>query len=266
MLRKYSNTRSLGDNIKLGVLTAIVAGMVNVASFMLFYSFSSNVTGYFAILASEVSQNNYYQIAIVLLWIMSFFLGSFISNFIVIHFNRRNTYLAHAIPIMLELICILGVAIYGTSFYKGTLFETELMLMILLLSMGLQNGLTASISNFAVKTTHLTGATTDLAILFSMFTHKKYRNNKDMKDKAKLLISIFSSYLLGAFIAAFLYQSLKFNVFFIVVAFLTIVIFYDLSKIYKFNRSLKVYKLKKQEAEQQKPDNIRSNSKQVAIS
>lgn len=266
MLRKYSNTRSLGDNIKLGVLTAIVAGMVNVASFMLFYSFSSNVTGYFAILASEVSQNNYYQIAIVLLWIMSFFLGSFISNFIVIHFNRRNTYLAHAMPIIMELACILAVAIYGTQFYKGTLFETELMLMILLLSMGLQNGLTASISNFAVKTTHLTGATTDLAIVFSMFTHRKYRNNKAIKDKAKLLISIFSSYLLGAFIAAFLYQSLKFNVFFIVVAFLTVVIFYDLSKIYKFNRSLKAYKSKKQDVAQQSSNSIESKSKQVAIS
>lgn len=266
MLRKYSNTRSLGDNIKLGVLTAIVAGMVNVASFMLFYSFSSNVTGYFAILASEVSQNNYYQIAIVLLWIMSFFLGSFISNFIVIHFNRRNTYLAHAMPIIMELACILAVAIYGIQFYKGTLFETELMLMILLLSMGLQNGLTASISNFAVKTTHLTGATTDLAIVFSMFTHKKYRNNKAIKDKAKLLISIFSSYLLGAFIAAFLYQSLKFNVFFIVVAFLTVVIFYDLSKIYKFNRSLKAYKSKKQDVAQRSSNSIESKSKQVAIS
>ncbi len=247
MLRKYSNSRSLGDNIRLGALTAIVAGMVNVASFMLFYSFSSNVTGYFAILASEVAQQNYYQIAIVLLWLMSFFGGSFISNFIVIHFNHKSTYLAHAIPIVLELLCILGVAIYGTHYYKETLFETELMLMILLLSMGLQNGLTASISNFAVKTTHLTGATTDLAILFSMFTHKKYRNNQGIRDKAKLLVSIFVSYLLGAFVAAFLYQGLKFKVFYIVAIFLFIVILYDLSKLYKFNRTLKQYRNKRKQ-------------------
>jgi len=168
-------------------------------------------------------------------------------------------------PIILELFCILGVAIYGTRFYNGTLFETELMLMILLLSMGLQNGLTASISNFAVKTTHLTGATTDLAIVFSMFTHKKYRNNKAIKDKAKLLISIFSSYLLGAFIAAFLYSSMKFNVFFIVVAFLTVVIFYDLSKIYRFNRSLKIYRAQKKDATET-TNSIESKSKHIAIS
>lgn len=245
MLRKYSNTRSLADNIKLAVLTAVVAGMVNVASFMLFYSFSSNVTGYFAILASEVAQKNYYQIAIVLLWLMSFFFGSFLSNFIVIHFNRKSSYFAHAIPIVLELICILAVAIYGNTLYKGTLYETEVLLMVLLLSMGLQNGLTASISNFAVKTTHLTGATTDLAIVFSMFTHKSYRNNQAIRDKGKLLISIFASYLSGAFIAGFLYQSLKFNVFFIVAFFLFIVVVYDLNKIHKFNRSIKQYRARK---------------------
>lgn len=263
MLRKYSNSRSLGDNIRLGALTAVVAGMVNVASFMLFYSFSSNVTGYFAILASEVAQQNYYQIAIVLLWLMSFFGGSFISNFIVIHFNQKSAYLAHAVPIVLELLCILGVAIYGTQFYKGTLFETELMLMILLLSMGLQNGLTASISNFAVKTTHLTGATTDLAIVFSMFTHKKYRNNQDIRDKGKLLIAIFSSYLSGAFIAGFLHHPLQFKVFYIVAVFLFIVIIYDLNKLYKLNRTLKQHR--NRHNGQEKPKNDGSSDNIVAV-
>jgi uncharacterized membrane protein YoaK (UPF0700 family) len=174
MLRKYSNTRTLSDNIKLGTLTAFSAGMVNIASLLIFFSFSSNVTGHYAILAAEVVRGNIYQVAVVLGWIFLFFFGSFVSNLIVIHFNKINMYVAHAAPIVLEILCLMIVGIYGQFFYEETLIETEILMALMLFAMGLQNGLTASISNFAVKTTHLTGTTTDLGILFSMFTKKSF--------------------------------------------------------------------------------------------
>ena len=55
MLRIFSNSRTFTDNLKLGVFTAIIAGMVNVASVVLFYSFTSNLTGHFAIFAQEIA-------------------------------------------------------------------------------------------------------------------------------------------------------------------------------------------------------------------
>lgn len=231
MLRKFSNSRTLEDNIKLGALTAFSGGMVNVASLLIFFSFSSNVTGHYAILASEIVKGNLYQTGIVFAWIFLFFFGSFLSNLIVIHLSKINTYLAHSLPLILEIICLMSVGIYGQFFYLETLFETEIMLGIMLFAMGLQNGLTASISNFAVKTTHLTGTTTDLGILFSMFTKKEYRENKELRGKAKLLSTIAIAYLGGAIISGFLYFYTGFKVFYIVSVFLTIVISYDLYKI-----------------------------------
>ncbi|RQO32516.1 DUF1275 domain-containing protein [Taibaiella sp. KBW10] len=251
MLRKYSNSRTLSDNIKLGGLTAFVAGMVNVASFLLFFSFTSNVTGYFAVMIAELIKGNLYQFVIVSLFIASFFVGSFISNFIVIHFNKRNAYLAHAMPIILEMACLLFVGVYGSYYYKDSLIETEVLLMLMLFAMGLQNGLTASISNFAVKTTHLTGATTDLAILFSMFTHKEYRNKQHIKDKAKLLLSIFSAYLLGALVSSLAYSVLKFQVFYVVSLFLLFVIAYDFYKIRSVSFLLKIRKRKTEELQEE---------------
>src|SRR5690606_19285412 len=168
MLRKYSTNRTLGDNIKLGVLAALAAGMVNVASFIIFLSFSSNVTGYFAILATELSSGNWQQFLLVGFWVFLYFFGSFISTYMVISLFSNNTYLAHAIPLILEIICLLMVGIYCNYYYNETLLESEILLSLLLFSMGLQNGLTTSISNFQVKTTHLTGATTDLGVLASM--------------------------------------------------------------------------------------------------
>lgn len=231
MLTKYSNSRTLKDNIRLGTLTGIVAGMVNVLSCLMFFSFTSNVTGYFALIMAELSKGNFYQFAVVSFWILAFFSGSFLSNFIVIHFNKKNAYLAHATPIILELLCLLFVGVYGNQYYSETLIETEVLLLIMLFAMGLQNGLTASISNFVVKTTHLTGATTDLAILLSMSTHREYRDNPEIKNKAKLLLSIFLSYVIGAFIASVAYSFVKFKVFYVVSLFLFVVILYDLYKI-----------------------------------
>jgi len=231
MLRKYSSSRSHSDNIKLGTLSAFCAGMVNIGSLLLFLSFSSNITGHYAILASEIVKGNLYQIAVVFLWIFLFFFGSFLSNLSVIHL-QKNTYLAHAIPLILEMACLISVGIYGEGFYAETLYETEFLMAILLFAMGLQNGLTASISNFSIKTTHLTGTTTDLGILFSMFTKKEFRQNKMLKEKASLLLYIVAFYLIGALAAGFTYSFLGFRVYYLVSIVLAVIIVYDLSKLH----------------------------------
>lgn len=231
MLRKFSNTRTLKDNINLGILTAFTAGMVNVGSLLIFFSFSSNVTGHYAILAAEVVRGNIYQVAVVLGWIFLFFFGGFVSNLIVIYYNKINMYLAHATPIILEIICLLIVGFYGQFFYEETLVETEILMALMLFAMGLQNGLTASISNFAVKTTHLTGATTELGVLFSMFTKKEYRENEALRGKAKLLLSTAFFYVFGAIVAGYTYLYVDFKLFYVVSLFLIVVIMYDFYKI-----------------------------------
>ncbi len=231
MLRKYNNSRSLKDNIQLGVLTAISAGMVNVASLIVFFAFTSNVTGHYAILAGEIAKGQWYQVAVVFSWILLFFLGAFLSNFIIINLNRKNAYLAHALPLVLELLCLLSVGTYGQYFYRETLTETEVMVALMLFAMGMQNGLTASISNFAVKTTHLTGLTTDLGILFSMFTQKEFRQNAELVGKAKLLSAVAVSYLSAGVVSALLYTHLQFGVFYVVSGVVVVVIFYDYSRL-----------------------------------
>ncbi|HLO44605.1 MAG TPA: YoaK family protein [Leadbetterella sp.] len=231
MLRKYSNSRTIADNIKLGSLTAFSGGMVNIASLLIFFSFSSNITGHYAILAAEIVKGNTYQITVVFGWILMFFLGSFVSNQLVINFNKKSTYLAHSLPILMEIICLAIVGYYGQFFYRETLFETEILLMVMLFAMGLQNGLTASISNFTVKTTHLTGLTTDLAILVSMFTKKEFRNNEELVNRCKLLLSIMVAYVTGAIVSGYIYQALEFKVFYVVCSFLLVVLGYDFYKI-----------------------------------
>lgn len=222
----------MGDNIRLGTLTAFTAGTINIASLLIFLSFTSNVTGHYAILAAEISKGNWTQVAVVGGWIFLFFFGSFLSNLIVISFNKRSKYFAHAMPIVLEILCLLFVGIYGQFYYQKTLEETEYLVALMLFATGLQNGLTASISNFSVKTTHLTGTTTDLGILFSMFTQKKFRKNGELVGRAKLLMSIMLAYVCGAVFSGLTYYYLEFRVFYVICLCLLVVIGYDAYKIH----------------------------------
>ena len=221
----------MGDNIRLGTLTAFTAGTINIASLLIFLSFTSNVTGHYAIFAAEISQGNWTQVAVVASWIFLFFFGGFVANLSVINFNKKSKYFAHAFPIILEILCLLSVGIYGQFYYQKTLGETEALVALMLFATGLQNGLTASISNFSVKTTHLTGTTTDLGILASMFTQKKFRKNPELIARAKLLMSIMAAYVLGAIFSGLTYYNLEFRVFYVISVCLLVVIGYDFYKI-----------------------------------
>ncbi|MDN3709819.1 YoaK family protein [Myroides ceti] len=110
---------------------------------------------------------------------------------------------------------------------------------LLLFAMGLQNGLTASISNSAIKTTHLTGLTTDLAILLSMFTKKRYRRDVTLQKKAQLLGSIMFFYVAGGIITGLFYYSIHYYTFYVVCAVLGVIILYDY---YKLSMMKYVYK------------------------
>lgn len=232
MLRKYSNSRSLEDNMKLGVLTAFTAGMVNVASLILFFSFTSNVTGHFAILAEEIAAGKWFQVVVVFSWILLYMFGAFLSNFIVIHGRSRHSFLSHSLPLIIEMLLLLGVGFYGTFFYDETLIETEILTALLLLSMGMQNGLTASISNFSVKTTHLTGLTTDVGIHLSLVTKRSYRKNPAVINKLKLMGAIATAYLTGGVIAGSITLFFEFKVFFYICITILFIIFYDITKMY----------------------------------
>lgn len=229
MLKKLSRGRTFRDNLKLGTLTAFSAGMVNVTSVVIFFSFTSNVTGHYAILAQEISKGNWYQAAVVFAWIGFFFLGNFTSNILLIH-TKGGRYPVHTFPLLLEILCIVFTGIYLQVYYMETLKETELLVALMLFAMGLQNGLTASISNSVVKTTHLTGITTDLGVLFGLFTKMENRQDPELVQKAKLLLAILIAYMAGGVFAGSAFIKIQNNVFFLVGLVLLIIALYELYK------------------------------------
>lgn len=245
MLRKSKSKRTVNHNLQLASTTATAAGMVNVASVIAFFAFSSNVTGHMAIFAEEIVKGHWHQVSIVFAWLFAFFFGAFLSNFILISFNHFNGYLTHSIPVALEIIVLGVIGFYGDKYYMETLRETEFLVMGLLFAMGLQNSLVATISGGAVKTTHVTGLFTDLGMEVSMYLNPKFRTDKQLLDKLNLHLVVAGFYFGGGVLGGFLFLQYGFKVFYAVCLVLFIVLLFDyyvLAK-YKFLRkSDKYYK------------------------
>ena len=203
-LLQTSTRRTHDADLGLGASTAVVAGFVNVCSVMLFFAFSANVTGHAATLSEELVKANWYQAWVVLAWMAMFLLGAFVANLSVSRVGARNVVLGHGAPLLLQSLVLAAVGHYGQRHYQETLWETELLVGLLLLSMGLQNGTVASVSNSVVRTTHLTGLFTDLGMELSLLLRRAGRQDERLRFRFTLHASILVAYLLGGVLGGLL--------------------------------------------------------------
>jgi uncharacterized membrane protein YoaK (UPF0700 family) len=240
MLRQKNKQRKQVHNLRLARYTSIAAGMVNVASVIAFFAFTSNVTGHMAIFAEEIVKGHWTQVMIVFSWLFLFLLGAFTSNFLIHSLEKNGTYLAHAAPVILEIIVLTGIAFYGHVFYQDTLRETEYLIAGLLFAMGMQNSLVATISNGKVKTTHLTGLFTDLGMELSMYFNPKYKTDKSLLEKLHLHLVILGYYFGGGIIGGVLFLQIEFITFYCVSVVLLIVLYYDLRNLIRFKAQKKL--------------------------
>ena len=228
MFKHRGKTRTLTHNLKIASLLSFVAGIVNVVGFLSVERLTTNVTGHFAFLVSEVRNLNFWGALIFFLYILFFFLGSFCSNFIVETVSRKNERYMYIIPAIIEMVIITAVAIFGRYLILNA---PDLIACSLLFAMGLQNSLVTSISNAVVRTTHLTGLFTDLGIeLSQLFFYKEQEQRKKLFSSIKLRLSIISFFFLGGLLGGESYSILKLHTLLLGSLVLTVGLIYDYVK------------------------------------
>lgn len=207
MFRHKGNTRTLQHNLKLASLLSFVAGIVNVAGFLAVQRLTTNVTGHFAFFVDEIFKLNFWQGFIYFLYILFFFLGSFVSNLIVEIISKKSDRLIYIIPTIIESLILFLVAIFGQFLISQ---NPNLLAFSLLFAMGLQNSLVTTISNAAVRTTHLTGLFTDLGIELSQLFFYKQKDQKDkLHSSIKLRLTIITFFFFGGILGGIFYSTLK---------------------------------------------------------
>ncbi len=229
MLRHFGAKRTYVHNVKLASLLCMVAGFVNSAGFLGFSVLTTNVTGHAALFAERLAMEDWKTARVVALWMFLFLAGAFVSSLIV-SFMGRNQRFSYVIPIMIEVLVLLAVALFGYR-YDHSLIAKEIFAGGLLFAMGIQNSLVSIVSGSAVRTTHLTGTFTDLGIEIAQLFQKDTINATALKTKIKLRLVIVFFFMSGALAGAYLFHYFSFRVFFIPASILLFTLIYDVYRI-----------------------------------
>jgi uncharacterized membrane protein YoaK (UPF0700 family) len=210
MFSHTGKNRTLQHNLKIASLLSFVAGIVNVAGFLAVQRLTTNVTGHFAFFVDEIFKFNFWEGLIYFLYILFFFLGSFLSNVTIEVVSKINDKLIYIIPVVFESIILLLVAFFGEILITK---NPNILAFSLLFSMGMQNSLVTTISNATVRTTHLTGLFTDLGIeLSQLFFYKEEKQKLKLLSSIKLRFTIISFFFLGGLFGGVFYNFLKLHV------------------------------------------------------
>jgi uncharacterized membrane protein YoaK (UPF0700 family) len=219
MLRHLGTKRTYSHNVKLASLLGITAGFVNAAGFLGFTVLTTNVTGHAALFAERIALQDWMTARVVALWMFLF-----VSRI------GRNQQFSYTIPILLEMMILLLVALSGHR-YDQSLVAKELFAGSLLFAMGLQNSLVSMVSGSVVRTTHLTGTFTDLGIELAQVIQKGREDRPGLVSRIKLRSAIIFFFMSGALCGAYLFNVVSFYAFLVPVAILLYTLLYDVLRV-----------------------------------
>jgi uncharacterized membrane protein YoaK (UPF0700 family) len=157
--------RSARQNRFLAGYLALIAGYVNSAGFVLVGSFTSHVTGSVGRVAEDLVRSDYHAGVRALLLVVAFFSGAFIASSLLQTSFFQTRPRAYAMALFVEASLLAFFALIDEtvlSLDSPRLMDAKAS--VLCLAMGMQNSLVTLISEARVRTTHLTGVATDLAI------------------------------------------------------------------------------------------------------
>jgi uncharacterized membrane protein YoaK (UPF0700 family) len=200
MFRHKGNRRTFSHNLRLACFLSFIAGIVNITGVLAVATLTTNVTGHFAFFAEEIALKNYSKAFTIVSYIAFFLFGAFVSNLMVEIALLKKPRMAHAFPMLLEILLLVFV---GLSYR----LHPNYIAYFLLFAMGLQNALVTKISQSTIRTTHLTGLFTDLGIeLSQLFFYKKPDELKRLTRNILLRLSIIFFFFLGGVLGGLFYE------------------------------------------------------------
>jgi uncharacterized membrane protein YoaK (UPF0700 family) len=220
---RQGKPRTFKHNLRLASMLSTVAGIVNVAGVLAISTLTTNVTGHFAYFAEEVVRAEYQTAAAYFSYILSFLSGAFLCGLLVELGIRKNPSKSHTLPLIIEIIVLLTVAIIFAD--SAT---PEWIARMLLFAMGLQNALVTQVSKATVRTTHLTGLFTDLGIeLSQLIFYKQKEQSAHLSRSIYLRIAIITCFFFGGILGGFVFKETGIYVLFIAAAILTVALTFD---------------------------------------
>ena len=156
--------RNLWANGLLAGYLAFIAGYCNSGGYVLLGSFTSHVTGSVGRISNDVAIGEPAAAVFGAVMVLTFFAGAFGASLILETYGPRSIPRAYGTALLGQ-----GVVLMFFIFIAGLSQTTHPRLLdaeasLLCFAMGMQNSLVTRLSGSVIRTTHLTGVMTDLAI------------------------------------------------------------------------------------------------------
>lgn len=211
------------SNVFVWMTLAFQAGLVNIGGFLACHRFVSHVTGFATFFGAEINQPGETYAWGMLLVPFFFLFGAMLSGYLVdlrlkLH-KLPKYYITFGFMFFLLLIVVLGgiTGKFGTFGEPLAFSRDYLLLMLLCLVCGIQNGTITSVSKSVVRTTHLTGITTDLGIgIIRVLNKDKIKEGMENEGRANIMrVGIIFSFVIGSVAGGYLFTRCGYYGFFL---------------------------------------------------
>lgn len=196
---------------------AFVAGAVNAGGFIAVGSFTSHVTGAASHLGLGLAFGNRLAALSGFGILVCFFLGAFTSTFLISFASRRRYKSRYALTLAVEAALLVVFGYLGPAIALKTEFFRPGTLAMLCFVMGMHNAIVTSISSAEVRTTHMTGITTDLGIEMSRLLYWNRSANPRLgrilgnREKLKLHAIILGGFIGGGVAGALAFTHIGYH-------------------------------------------------------
>ncbi|MGE9549808.1 YoaK family protein [Erwinia amylovora] len=224
MLISFENSRSSTADKQLACTLASVAGALNTAAFEAVGFFSANMTGNVSSLSDNLARASFGTGVFFLTIVCIFIFGSAFSTIIINAGRRKNIRSIFAFTIFIEGTALILLGIVESWFTPVSPGRTLILSLSFL--MGLQNAVVTRISNARVRTTHVSGTSTDigieLAMLFDVLVRRASPQDAPVYlERLRLHFLTLMSFLAGGVVGIWLFHLIGYQ-FLILIGFILI--------------------------------------------
>lgn len=207
--RLTGRVRSETADRHLAYILTFVAGAANAGGFLAVKHYTSHMSGIVSLMADSFAVGDVKLALAAFAAFASFVTGAAVSAMLVNWGRRQKLQSEYALPLMIEALLLLCFGLLGSNLSRLEWLFVPATVMLLCFIMGLQNAVITKLSNARIRTTHVTGMTTDMGIELGKLLYWNIERGDISKpmvraDRAKLRLHalLVSLFLAGGIVGA----------------------------------------------------------------
>lgn len=184
---------------------AFQAGAINTGGYLACHRFVTHTTGFATLFGTGLAEGDFRDAFGMLFVPIVFVIGAMISAFFIDRRRLQGMRPHYATVLLMITSVLVGITIGGQFGLFGTFGEPLVLtrdytlLVFLSFISGLQNAMITSVSGSVVRTTHLTGLTTDLGVGLMRILSNSHKTSRDEETRNTLMrLGIIVSFVLGS--------------------------------------------------------------------